>query len=786
MDISNIYNDSIISKRRKGTAEDPYFNIRESLQVVNGKAVLSEIPNRFNKVKVTDSNGFLFYESMDESKDNLFTVDYAQGVVFFDSVQNGKKLKFEYLGEGAHFFPSERVYYEKLSETDVLTVKDKITRVGLDLLEQKGRLDEQLTSLPQASEVVDLRIDNNGNVFPVAKDRIDAEQIKIESAYRDANGITHSSLKDRIDAEQSKIEEAYADKNNVKHQSLKIRIDKEQEKIEEAYVGSDGNTYVSLRERYDKIDDKIASLTRRVVNTFEDLKNTKAKKGEVISTLGYYSINDGGSGIYYIDDQVDSVYDITLTNGLKAHLISKSLNPLQFGAKGNANYLNATDGNWYQEEAMNTLSHDDTLSIQKAIDFASSKTIPLGGNTNKKYLISGQLNLKANVYNFDTMTFIFKGSISPNGYVIYCEDGVNVDSIKVQTNNKSVFQRVVRIGGKSKVQVINVECDNQHASADDTVDAAVVINGDSADIGTITVKNFDKAITLFNTTNVYISTVRFESYLRGLYIRKTKNCNIKFIYGEIKSPNALTEPGHNGLLIEECESINISYIKIYDAGEHAIRIGGVRDRVYNQKHFTFGEIITKRSGQCGFKAFTADGVRIQHVYIDSLTVVDCAYQNTPGTNEDGLYLIGVEYFFLGNFKCLRELNGVSAYRGMYISDTDKVTIENVEIREVGQIGIRIDDEYGRVNDIYLNNVTIRKCQNEGILIYHTNYELRDIIFKDIYIREFGATYYGVKIDTVSVYAPVLFDGYVSKGSSTGGFFSTTPNGLIYNKLVELT
>jgi hypothetical protein len=377
MDISNMYNDPILSKRRKGTHDDPFFNIQETLQVNKGKVILTEIPNRFNKVKVVDAQNKTFFEVEDgELKDNLFKVDYTQGVVFFSPSKNEAYLTLTYLGEGVHYFPDDRVYHET-GDDEIVTVRDKFADVDREILEQKNRVDEQIRSVPQPSEVVDMRVDNNGKVFAVAKDRIDSEQEKIEAAYKDRNEKVFTSLRGRINAEQIKIEDAYRDMNGTVHPSLYARINSEQAKIEGAYIGSDGRSYTSLKQRYDTIDTTVASVKRRVANTVADMKNGSFVSGEFVETLGYYTVNDGGHGKYYVDNTADT-YGVTLNNGLVAHLIIESvINPLQFGARGNG-------------------STDASPAIQKAL----SKAKDIGGATvvipYGKYLLSSTLVIYKN------------------------------------------------------------------------------------------------------------------------------------------------------------------------------------------------------------------------------------------------------------------------------------------------------------------------------------------------------------------------------------------------------
>lgn len=50
----------------------------------------------------------------------------------------------------------------------------------------------------------------------------------------------------------------------------------------------------------------------------------------------------------------------------------RGLNLKDFGAKGNANYYNALDGNWYIESTFSTPANDDTLAIKSAVAYIES------------------------------------------------------------------------------------------------------------------------------------------------------------------------------------------------------------------------------------------------------------------------------------------------------------------------------------------------------------------------------------------------------------------------------
>ena len=206
LDIPKIYNDPVLMRKRLGTAIQPFVPIKETVVVVSHRATLTEIPNRFDKVKVTGLKRE-WHEVEDKlvTKPNQFKVDYTHGVVYFHESVNNVTLTFEYLGEGVYLFPDSRVYHT--GNGNFPTLKDKIIDIDRAILVERHRIDEQIMSHPQPSEVVDMRIDYNGKIFRVAKDRIDAEQRKIEEAYVDAKGKRYNSLKERIDSLQLAVDE---------------------------------------------------------------------------------------------------------------------------------------------------------------------------------------------------------------------------------------------------------------------------------------------------------------------------------------------------------------------------------------------------------------------------------------------------------------------------------------------------------------------------------------------------------------------------------------------------
>lgn len=81
----------------------------------------------------------------------------------------------------------------------------------------------------------------------------------------------------------------------------------------------------------------VTALTKKIddlsFDTVADMIDADLADGDTVVTLGYYSVNDGGAGVYKIVDSAPDTYYVTLDNGLFGKLITENYNVLQMGAK---------------------------------------------------------------------------------------------------------------------------------------------------------------------------------------------------------------------------------------------------------------------------------------------------------------------------------------------------------------------------------------------------------------------------------------------------------------------
>lgn len=149
MTIDQPFSDPIITMKR-GKSE-PYLTILEEIYIdSNGKAILTEIPYKFDRVQILEQTGgagdvdsvdggsftdsttsgseTIIYPTMYEVDsgsvaDNQYLVDYVQGVISFNTSQVGAKFLCKYTGTGFHYFPSSRVAYQQNLDGSITTIK---------------------------------------------------------------------------------------------------------------------------------------------------------------------------------------------------------------------------------------------------------------------------------------------------------------------------------------------------------------------------------------------------------------------------------------------------------------------------------------------------------------------------------------------------------------------------------------------------------------------------------------------------------------------------------------
>lgn len=123
-------------------------------------------------------------------------------------------------------------------------------------------------------------------------------------------------------------------------------------------------------------------------NTVEDMKNATFKEGDVVQTLGYREVNDGGAAIYKILYAPTDLNDGMLTHylrtsdTLRAHLVHNgTLNILQCGAFGDGVNDDFTFITKALKKGFPLFFPKRTYKVSGPLEFPSGSVVDLNGST---------------------------------------------------------------------------------------------------------------------------------------------------------------------------------------------------------------------------------------------------------------------------------------------------------------------------------------------------------------------------------------------------------------------
>lgn len=168
-----------------------------------------------------------------------------------------------------------------------------------------------------------------------------------------------------------------------------------------------------------------SSVNKRVIKhltALEMINDMQITLNDVVITCGYYKVNDNGNAMYHVLD-INSGYNIPLSNGLFAYFVGDSGRPEQFGCKGD--------------------DSDDTTGLKNL--FNTCKCISF--TPNKKYGFSSAITIKGGTSingNFSCLhSLIIDVSSDPNdGLIKISGDNCVFTNIKFDGGMNNAGQKV--------------------------------------------------------------------------------------------------------------------------------------------------------------------------------------------------------------------------------------------------------------------------------------------------------------------------------------------------------
>lgn len=384
---------SIIINKRFGTSDSPLVSIDETL-IVNsdGKVILSEIPNEFNKVVVTGDNKNWYEIISGIPKENEFKVDYINKVVTLNSLNIGKQLNFSYKGEGNHYYSIHSIYTEEnngvVTETlkqltdNAKQAKDDIIQTNTDIQTEESlrvsaentreanetnRKNSELSrgeyeSNRQASEQTRVTNENQRVAQENTRQSSEASRVNAEDLRVTAEEIRDQSEDDRILAENNRTNEENK-RNNAETQrnnSETVRNNSEQTRqhtLNEMNLLLDNTGYV---EEYNA--------------------TTPYKKNNVVSYNGQAFIakqtTKGNTPTGYTDDLYwaliaekgkDGVGSVSIKTHTFTATEGQTVFTLPFTYEPNANKTRTIVGGVQQSKENYTETNDTTITLNEGL-----------------------------------------------------------------------------------------------------------------------------------------------------------------------------------------------------------------------------------------------------------------------------------------------------------------------------------------------------------------------------------------------------------------------------------
>ena len=200
--------------------------------------------------------------------------------------------------------------------------------------------------------------------------------------------------------------------------------------------------------------DTLGEIIQKKTYFFDSVAEMKAcehlKAGDCVQTLGYYSANDGGGGIYQIvndsslEDDGGSVHD--LVNGFKATLIidTPEFNVLKYGSITSDNIIKAINYVYdnFGGGLIKVPKINETIVLNKYINVKNNCTLDLGMNT---YIIDE---------NFSNKNQSCIGLNTENGetwVVPYNAKGITIRNGDI-TNNSNSTNCIKNLSSMSKIE----------------------------------------------------------------------------------------------------------------------------------------------------------------------------------------------------------------------------------------------------------------------------------------------------------------------------------------------
>jgi len=247
------FNNSIITKRRLGTAEDPFVSLSEAHTIENSVVQLSEIPDGFTKVTVTGQSITWAEQISGIPTENTYVVDYNINLVTFHSSREGMQLQFDFKGTGLHYIPIDMIYSNASDGVVIQTLRDVVVSSG-DASTVLSNLNSAIGTGGTTNTTLNLSIsnavstknslDNSESIAELTKSQLDAKNSEALITKTDLTNVNVTATNTKNDLTTLIANNQYSiESENTREEQEDTR--QSNEDIRESQEENRQNTYSS-------------------------------------------------------------------------------------------------------------------------------------------------------------------------------------------------------------------------------------------------------------------------------------------------------------------------------------------------------------------------------------------------------------------------------------------------------------------------------------------------------------------------------------------------------------
>lgn len=284
---------------------DSTIGVSEPVKILNGKAVLSEIPDKSSHVKI---DGFteVYLEDIEYLKKTEFTVNYNNGIIYFsEGIADGTYVLCHYKGRGVVLYPSSRIYmhYNK-TDNSYTTLDDAYKNLEPLFGLKKEDIVNKVRSVNNKTGDVKIDAVSIGalpqSIFNTFQSNVNSEFVNVSSKIRmlelTINNLTQSEGSKDVLSVNGKIGNVYLDASDVNAVSLSVF---------NLFKTSTSNDFTSVRDDIRDLRLEVSKIDTSKPEINYPVTSVNGLKGEVLITA--FSIGAMSQGTFNVfKEDVDS------------------------------------------------------------------------------------------------------------------------------------------------------------------------------------------------------------------------------------------------------------------------------------------------------------------------------------------------------------------------------------------------------------------------------------------------------------------------------------------------